>query len=162
MKDKLFLLSVEEAKELPEEILYCNGIMGWWLRSPGKDKHTAMIVSSQYYNGGVFFVGNFVAKDGFFDLAARPAFMIKESDIETKNNVTIFGNKKWNVIKRKNGIATLFLCEESMTRELLTRFDAISNDYKTSDIRYFLMDLATSWFTKAELDLIIDWEDKVC
>lgn len=125
------LLSVEEAKKLPEDILSCG--YWWWLRSPGYNDGSAAVVL--HYGT--------VREHGFrvnrVDGAVRPAFII--SSIESAN--LKFGDKikimgiEATVISDK-----LALADEPVGHTYFRKdFKAPdANDYEKSDIKTWLED----------------------
>ena len=73
---RLWPLSVFEAEELSEDMLVCNAVEGWWLRTPGYQYDHASYVRLDW--------GHFVSADGCnvdFNLRARPAMDLYMSAI---------------------------------------------------------------------------------
>ena len=76
---KLYLLSIEEAKDLPENVRKCSVITGsayeWWLRSPGNETYYASSVGCD--NGEVYDdVGT------AYDFGVRPALQLDLSKVK--------------------------------------------------------------------------------
>jgi hypothetical protein len=73
LDDKVFLLSEEEAEELPTNIRKFSD--WWWLRSPGNDSNYAVYVGD---DGSVFTNGSYVN----YDLGCiRPAIIVKTDNL---------------------------------------------------------------------------------
>lgn len=121
------LLSTEEAKALPETIRACGD--WWWLRSPGfySDVAASVIIGDSVYGYG--------SDVGSGSGAVRPALIIPELedlDLEKyKDSVTIFDGE-WIYIG--DGMV---LAEKPI---FYSRFDPISNNYETSEIKQKLED----------------------
>ena len=72
--DKIWLLSVDEARDLPLKIRKCD--YSWWLRSPGFRSNDAAYVSS---GGGVDARGSFINADSD---SVRPAMRVRIEDLD--------------------------------------------------------------------------------
>lgn len=152
---KLFLLSVEEAKKIPQDILACGS--WWWLRSPGCDAD---------YAAGVNYCGR-VSKSGYYVhypyACVRPALYLRSdmSNFErTKKGYIKFGHKpndkfiKWIDISTYVGFPCLLM------KKLYEyhRFDKESNLYEASEIYKRLQELNYEFFTDEEKAIIEDFE----
>lgn len=69
--DAVYLLSLPEAKALPQELLACDRY--WWLRSPGKHRYYAAGV----YSSGVIDALGYFANYPDYESAVRPALRIR-------------------------------------------------------------------------------------
>ena len=123
--DEIFLLSAEEYKKYEPNILRIR--CWWWLRSPGLDSHSAACV---YSGGSVDDLGhNVFLSNG----AVRPALRI--SNLESSNlkvgDRFVKYDFPWIKIDDNLAIAEVPIRFHS--------FDEKSNDYKTSEIRKFLL-----------------------
>lgn len=119
--DEITLLSIEEAKKLPDHILCCGD--KWWLRSPGYYQYTAINV----LNGGdVRETGSTV---GDVNIHVRPAFRI--SNLESENGEPLKIGKTWCIVIDKG----LVLADYPVCKH---RFDSKSNDWETSELRAFI------------------------
>lgn len=123
MKDKIFLLSIDEYKKYKANIpcIHCQ----WWLRSPGDDSDRAAGVS---YDGSVGDYGYYV---DIVDVAVRPALRLESSAHKIGDRV-IEAGFPWIVIDEGIAIAEVPIA--------FRRFAPSDNDYDTSEIRQFLMD----------------------
>lgn len=124
------LLTAEEAKTLPKEILAIG--KWWWLQSPGYCSNHAADVCS---DGSVNYHGYGVSSTN----AVRPTLEIQNLEASNLNigDVFRFGNKNFEIISD-----TKALCTESIGkcffREDWQAEDA--NDYETSDVKTFVDD----------------------
>ena len=150
---KLFLLSVEEAEKIPQEILACDS--WWWLRSPGGNSIYAMKVDYDGYarsNSYVYSAYN----------AVRPALFLSSPLSElnlkrSKKGYIKLGNKEngksieWIDISEYMGKPCL------LTKKPIGqfRFDEKSNDYDKSEIKATLAELDNILFTDLEKSLLI-------
>lgn len=73
LKDKVWLLSTDEAEQLPPEVKAT--IKWYWLRSSGGNKYRAANVS---LDGDVYYFGNLVSNN---IIAVRPAITVKVNDL---------------------------------------------------------------------------------
>lgn len=119
--DEITLLSVEEAKKLPEFIRACG--VWWWLRSPGYYLFSAARVSD---GGGIF---DFGASVNFINSTVRPAFRINNLESETGDKV-IIGKTCCTVVGEDLVLADYPICKH--------RFDEKSNNWETSELRKFI------------------------
>ena len=161
---EITLLSYEEAKKLPEEILQCktpegyvgfnasNGNCYWWLRSPGYYCYDAANVS---FGGWGYDDSNDVCSN----LAVRPALQNFTSDEiaempKTKKGYVKYLGTKWIDISEYLGYPCLL--KETCLKEA-HRFDAEINDYEKSEIKKFIED----WFEKRlnHMPSVKDWHD---
>lgn len=136
----LFLLSTEEAENLPEQLL--KFYKWWWLRSPGYSRNYAVNVSS---DGSIYYCGLFI---NYVNYAVRPAFNYKSFISESDNlkegdkiEITMEDGKIYTatVIDTKNGIA---LFNEETCEMVFNKDRRKGNDYKTSDIAKHLNKLS--------------------
>lgn len=151
---KLFLLSIDEAKKIPQYILACDS--WWWLRSPGYDTNYAAGV----YFDGVVAEGGRVGND--FS-SVRPALHLK-SDVSnferTKKGYIKFGHKpdgkpiKWIDVSEYVG----FPCMLMKKLYEYHSFDKKSNVYEISEIYKRLQELDYEFFTDEEKAMIKDFE----
>ena len=150
---KIDLLTVEEVKKLPVEILKCdvpkkfggyvsNNKCWWWLRSPGYFSICAAVVDT---SGAVDEFGDNV---NFDDLAVRPIIRFnKKEDInrlsKTKKGYVKFLGTKWIDISEYLNEPCL-LKKECL--EGAHKFDDQSNDYETSKIKVYI----EKWFKEKQ------------
>ena len=123
--DEIFLLSAEEYEKYKPNIPYIR--CWWWMRSPGYNSDCAALVN---YDGSVCNSGNYVNINSD---AVRPALRI--SNLES-SNLTVgdrFVKYDFPWIKIDDNLA---IAEVPIA---FHRFDEKSNDYKTSEIRKFLL-----------------------
>lgn len=161
---KIDLLTIEEARKLPKEILGCkapanftgqkngDGSCNWWLRSPGPNVIDATCVFGED--------GNEIVEDGdvivfvrnvWFKLGVRPALRISDiSDLERDEEGNILYGKlsdgtdiKWIDISDYLGEPTLLMME---CLPEARRFDNRSNNYEISEIKQYLERLETETF----------------
>lgn len=118
---QITLLTVEQAKKLPRDILDCGG--WWWLRSPGIYQNFAALV---YCGGGVLECGDRVDSDSY---AVRPAFEIANLNFEFGEKVYV-GKLPCTVIDKNLVLADECICNH--------RFDSKSNDWETSELKTFI------------------------
>ena len=97
---QMFLLSTEEAKALPEEILKSDFTDGWWLRSPGTLDFYAASVSDGF--GGV----NASAYVGTM-LGVRPALKLNLSSVIFESESKTFSLKPYSVTLSGGANATI-------------------------------------------------------
>lgn len=123
MKDKIFLLSIDEYKKYEANIPHIR--CKWWLRSPGIDSNHAAGVD---INGYVNYYGSLVycVHD-----AVRPALHL-ESPAHKIGDRVIEAGFPWIVIDKGIAIAEVPIA--------FRWFDPTDNDYDVSEIRQFLMD----------------------
>lgn len=120
--DEITLLSVEEAKKIPQSI---RARGEWcWLRSPGfKQGYAAYIM----YGGGVIDVGHNVNYDNY---AVRPAFRINNLECEIGDKIMV--GKTWcTVVDEGLALADCTIGDDH-------RFDKESNDWETSELKAFI------------------------
>lgn len=125
------LLTVEEAKQLPDEVL--NAVHdSWWLRSPGRYVKYAACVFG--VNGRVFDFGDFVYKE----LGVRPVIIFKSSDLEVGDKFIAFGYK-WTVVFPNKA-----LCND------IIRYSAFHKDCQASDANVYeksdIKEYVDCWF----------------
>lgn len=73
LEDKIFLLSVDEAKKLPTKVRKFKRC--WWLRSLGLSSHDSAYVS---HDGNVYPYGIYI---DFDPISIRPAITVKANDL---------------------------------------------------------------------------------
>lgn len=119
--DEITLLTVEQAKEIPNYILACGD--WWWLRSSNCCQYDAAVV----YDGGDVKDGG----DRVFDdySTVRPVFRINNLDSFLGDCVYI-NKTRCTVIDKNLALADYPICEH--------RFDLESNDWKTSELKKFI------------------------
>lgn len=126
------LLTTEEAKQLPQEIL-TTVADNWWLRSPGISNENAACVFGKH--GYVHPYGDCADKE----FGVRPAITFVSSDLEVGDKFITFGYE-WTVVFPNKA-----LCDDvigySAFRKDWQMPDA--NDYEKSDIKKYI----DSWFT---------------
>ena len=154
----LFLLSAEEARKIPQDILALEDGW-WWLRSPGNYSKGATVV---YDDGSVSNSGRGI-NNGM--VAVRPAIHIEAGQLNflyrTKKGYVKLGTKpngkpiKWIDISEYVGRPCL-LMKKPIEQH---RFDEKSNDYNTSEIKMRLDELDDILFTDEEREMIEDWEE---
>lgn len=139
------LLTIEEAKKLPEDILICKTPKGfnsysyidnacwWWLRSPGYNSEFAAVVDA---SGAVDVDGDFVDND---HNAVRPVIRVTDlNDMEeTDDGYIRYLGTKWVNITDYTGVVCLL---KKKCLKNPHRFDAESNDYEKSEIKKYLED----------------------
>ncbi len=136
MNDKIFLLSIEEAKKLPKCILRTRCEYWYWLRTCG---YGALDVEVVYRNGNIDSEGReIVINFG----SVRPAIRFDfQNEIErlprTERGYVIYLGKKWIDISDCIGFPCLLKKNPFGTK---SQFDFTSNDYETSKIRKWLLD----------------------
>lgn len=147
----IYLLTIEEARKIPGDILRCkvpkdfNGFIGnknkcnWWLRSPGRRSWSAAVVlaSDDVYDD-VYDYGYDVRYDF---CAVRPVLRIEESLINTlprtKKGYVMFLGTKWIDISEYVGSPCLL--KKKCMKEA-HRFDGKSNNYDQSEVKKFIED----------------------
>ena len=157
---KLFLLSKEEVRKIPKDILSCGD--WWWLRSPGIGFVYALYVSSY---GNVDRYGNYVYYDYY---AVRPALILSSPLSELNLEKTGKGYIKLG--KKENGKPIKWIdISEYIGKPCLLmkkpyeyhRFDAKSNVYATSEIKARLEALDNIFcLTDRYKDIVLDWSDE--
>jgi len=125
----IYLLSEEEAQNIPSWILACGG--SWWLRS-----------ALALYSYGAWYVNGYYGYLDNDDYSAtnlvRPAFSITNLDnqgLEIGETVKVLGR-----IAQYIGNNSVLLCDGIGER----RFDGESNDYEKSEIKRYI----ESWLAK--------------
>ena len=142
MKNKLFLLSIEEYKKY--KVLIPKRWYWWWLRSAGVSQYR---MSGVDCDGSVDFVGNNI----FIDYGVHPAF----KSAKIAQNIAI-----GDVIDIKENVwiylgDDLFISKYAVA---FSKFDDESNEYNNSYIKNVtLKKLEDKLFDKDELELIDDW-----
>jgi len=129
-QDCIYLLSIEEYEKYKDKIPKFS--CWWWLRSPGLDQNYAVFV---YLYGAINNFGNYVNN---VNLCVRPVLNI--SNLKSFNRHHTFIDNDTLVhcgITWKRIDTDLFIAEVPIATH---RFDAISNDYQTSEVRQFLLD----------------------
>ena len=122
--ESIQLLSVEEARNLPQWIR-ASGYW-WWLQSPGDDSG---LVAYVYDDGSVEDYGSDIDDSSG---VVRPVLKIRNLDsqnLEIGETIKILG-----LLTQYIGHNSVLLCE----RIAYHRFDSVSNDYKTSEIKQFI------------------------
>ena len=151
---KLFLLSTDEVKKIPQDILACDNY--WWLRSPGHDTGDAADVANY---GRVYRFGDSV---DYSCACVRPALRLTSdiSNLEhTKKGYIRFGHKpngkpiKWINISEYVGFPCLLMKKPYEYH----RFDAKLNVYEKSEIFKRLQELDDEFFTDEEKAVIKDF-----
>lgn len=122
------LLSTEEARELPKELLKADE--HWWLRSPGGSDIEAAFVHG---DGGIVFVGG-IGVDR--EYGVRPALKLK-SLLFKKGDSFSYNGYEWDVIGDNLALCRTIVGECAF-RKCLKADDA--NNYETSDIKKWLND----------------------
>lgn len=165
MKNTIDLLTIEEAKKLPLEILQCkppkyfdgymneeNGNCFWWLRSPGDSSIDSTAVRSSGY---VDEDAGFVFNDS---RAVRPALRIEESLIKTlprtKKGYVMYLNTKWIDISEYVGSPCL-LKKKCMKEAHI--FDGKSNNYEESEVKNFI----EKWYEKKLKKYCVEEDENV-
>lgn len=138
------LLTVEEAKRLPEDIKKCkvskkfggyvsNNKCWWWLRSPGYGSLSAAVVDA---SGAVLEGGHLVWHGNY---AVRPVIRVTGENIddmeEAEDGYIRYLGTKWIDITDYVGTVCL-LKKKCMKRP--HRFDSASNDYEKSEIKDYI------------------------
>lgn len=115
------LLTIEQAKKVPEYILACGD--WWWLQSAGYGQTNAAFVS---YDGVIYEFGNHVNRD---HSAVRPAFKITGSNFKIGEKVFV-----------ESVICTVIKDGLVLTDECIChrRFDTESNNWETSELKGFI------------------------
>lgn len=165
MKNTIDLLTIEEAKKLPPEILQCkaskdfNGYIDddenccWWLRSTANISDYVAVVVWSF--GAVHNYGLCV---NYFDVAVRPALRIEESLVNklprTKKGYVIYLNTKWIDISEYVGSPCLL--KKKCIKEA-HRFDGKSNNYDQSEIKDFI----EKWYEKKLKKYCVEEDENV-
>lgn len=119
------LLSEEEIKEIPREILACGET--WWLRTDGRFSNCVLDV---FCDGILNESGRAVRREN----GIRPAFILGTHNLEVGELLEIFGIKV-TVINKKYALA-----DKIMTKR---PFDTnCNNEYESSEIKQYL----NNWF----------------
>lgn len=129
------LLSVEEAEQLPEDVLAADD--SWWLRSPGRDCYYAAIVHDVGYVHGY---GLYV----YYYLGVRPALIVNlESSNLANEDKILYRDHIWTAV-----LDRYLLCDDFIgTRQFRSDWRAVNaNDYEASDIKKYIED----WFREVE------------
>ena len=124
------LLTVEEAKQLPQEILTAAHD-SWWLRSPGdEDRYAACVFGAHVYDDGEYVD---------MKLGVRPVITFKSSDLEVGDKFIAFGYE-WTVVFPNKA-----LCDDVIGRSAFREDWQMSdaNNYEKSDIKEHI----DYWFT---------------
>lgn len=145
------LLTVEEAKKIPEDIRMCKTPKGfdsysyidnacwWWLRTPGYDSFDAAVVGA---SGAVDGGGDYVDYDSY---AVRPVIRVTDESLndmkETDDGYIRYLGTKWINITEYTG-AVCLLKKKCLKKP--HRFDAESNNYEKSEIKDFI----EKWYEK--------------
>lgn len=119
--DEITLLTVEQAKKLPNHILRCNE--WWWLQSPGNRSYKTAVV---YRDGDINKRGYDV---DYVSSAIRPAFRITNLKSEIWDKV-IIGKTLCTVVDKDLVLADSFICKST--------FDEKSNNWETSELKAFI------------------------
>lgn len=126
VKDKLFLLSIEEYNKYKDVIPQLH--THWWLRSQGANKERAMYVASSGW------VNDFGEHVGCDDAGIRPALVmdnLTELKMLEVGEVFTYHNFPFTVIKKgKLAIATVPVHFDI--------FDTENNNYRQSVVRQYL------------------------
>lgn len=130
--ESLELLSIEEARELPESVIKYGA--SWWLRSHGKNPYNADFV---HFRGEISDLGKYVQNSY---IAVCPALKISNPK---PSNLELYG--KYLVNNESIGIYNefigIYIGDNKFLykgRVIYHRFDSESNDYETSDIKQYL------------------------
>lgn len=170
MKDKIFLLSAEEAKTLPEVLLESNH--WWWLRSSGfvniiagAVNNTKIYPDSAKYvfdnDGGVRPALRFDTHEEILNLLANNPnirYYKNIKDLKTKSIFCIaiykYLGEKWIDITAFVGFPCLL---KKKPFKKTRRFDPDSHEYERSEIRQWLLD----WYNnkKEKIDIINNKEE---
>lgn len=126
------LLTVEEAKELPQKIFTAVTIT-WWLRSPGNDENYVACVFGKY--GLIDACGHDVKEE----FGVRPALIFKSSDLEIGDKFIAF-NYEWTVIDSNKALCNSIIGCSAFCNDWKTH---TANDYEKSDIKKYI----DRWFT---------------
>lgn len=129
------LLSIEEAREMDEDILKAD--QDWWLGSPGYRDDVAACVNSD--DGSVIYFGH----DVTYSFGVRPALKITnlESSIYQIGDTLSFGDHSFTIISEKYA-----LCDEIIEKRPFCNDHKKGNDYETSDIKVFV----DNWFDRTK------------
>lgn len=119
--DEIILLSVEEARKIPQNILACGD--WWWLRSSGHRQGDAALVS----RGGIVHPRGYCVN---FDYCAiHPAFRLNNLNAKIYDKVMI--GKTWcTVIDEGLALTDYSICKR--------RFDEKSNNWESSELKEFI------------------------
>lgn len=156
VKDKLFLLSKKEVKNLlSKKDRRCRYAVErgrywwWWLRTPGYTDTNVIYVTPDgiLHDNGIDVI--------YPDVSVRPALYINVNYLQslerTKKGYVEFGGIKWKVLNEETG---LLLAKVPICRHC---FDENTNDYEDSKIRAYLNnDLVYGLFTDEEREMIVD------
>lgn len=131
------LLTVEEARELPEK-LRKRSYLWWWLRSPGKDSSHIAYVG---FDGAI---NNYGADVDKYTGRVRPAIIISNLDAFNLQigDTFVFGRAEFEIITNSKALCSTWI-EISPFREDWKADD--TNDYEKSDIKK----IVDEWFEKS-------------
>lgn len=125
------LLTVQEAKQLPQEILTAAHD-SWWLRSPGdEDRYAACVFGEDAH---IYDDGEYVD----MRLGVRPVIIFKSSELGVGDKFKAF-DYEWTVIS-----SNMALCNNVIGRSPFCKAWKASdaNDYEKSDIKEYV----DNWF----------------
>lgn len=154
VKDKIFLLSFEEAKRYLANgefsLFKCEGSKCfWWLRSPGVDKTHAVCIN--YYD----FIHQYGHHISIQSDGIRPALHINPNYLQTLDKkgqeFVLFAGREWLILNEENGLL--------LSKDVLNfhTFDRNHNVYENSEIRDYLNNkLINDLFTAEEQEMIVD------
>lgn len=137
--EDITLLSVEEAKQLPESILDCGNM--WWLRSPGGSPYYAVCVGG---NGSIRKYGLYVDYDG---ATVRPSLKISNldsSNFEIGDVVKCF-NIPWYYIGNDMILSVIPITSMEYNKD-----GKKGNEYEGSDIQKYLQNWLQEQMSKNE------------
>jgi len=126
------LLSVEEAKKFPIEILFSD--RNWWLQSIGCTPIEAAVV---FCDDGLVDISSRGVYDDDYNVRPALIFIPNSSNLGSGDIVEVFG-KRWYY----NGDAMALLMDEPLTRMAFRKDWRVegANNYEKSDIKKYLED----------------------
>ena len=130
---EITLLTIEQAKRLPRELLACGE--WWWLRSPGYIQDYAAYV---YIDGSVYYRGDYVRN---VVGCVRPAFVIPGLDSKIYDKVHIGGYRYTLDGDYIGGCVCTVVDKDLVLADDVVcyhRFDAKSNDWNKSELKAFI------------------------
>ena len=119
--DEITLLTIEQAKKIPNHILRCSD--WWWLRSPGFSQFNVAIVDD---DGDVCEYGDDISNKSN---AVRPVFRISNLKSEIGNKIMV-GKTLCTVIDEELTLADYSICKH--------KFDEESKNWETSELKGFI------------------------
>ena len=167
---KLWLLNVDDARVLPDNIRYCGDGVFWWLRTPASTSPEGKSVSLVIGDSGYSYVESSNGLDVFITEAVRPALKLNlaavtfnsetktftpgayidyfpngsDNDDELADKVVKFNGKEWYIIGDNstavNAGTVTLFAKDKFCN---SEFNSTTNDYKNSTVEKYLRGLTT-------------------